>query len=99
MNNALFRFTFDRGVSLGSAENSVLLAALAGEALFGETSVETEFGYRIDDQARTILADGSTPTGSAIVKILLHFLRKEFGDAFRMERLPITPTVRTVGAA
>ncbi len=89
MNTAVFRFTFAQGVALDEVEATLLLSLLAAEGLFGESRVRLEASYFADAPRSTIVVDGSTPVGDAVVRIYTGFLTREIGaDAFAVRRMP-----------
>jgi hypothetical protein len=97
----VYRFRIAPDVSLSEAEMSLLLATFAVEGLFGRARVLTEFAYELHPDQRTLVVDGTTEVGSAVVQVFAGLLLREFGeDAFRVERLnPRSPTPPTMAAA
>lgn len=89
MNTAVFRFTFARGVEISEAEDTLQLAILAAEGLFGEARVRMEVSYHADAPRSVIVVDGATPSGDAVVRIFTSFLIREFGpEGFSVRRVP-----------
>lgn len=80
MHTSVYRFTFSRGVDLAEAEATLHLAILAAEGLFGQARVRIDFAYHLDAPRSTLIVDGGTPTGDAIVRVFTAFLVREFGD-------------------
>lgn len=84
----IFRFTFGSKAHLSEAEATHHLAMLAAEGLFGQARVRLDFGYHVDTPRSTLIVDGCTPTGDAIVRVFTAFLVDEFaGDGFAVRRV------------
>ena len=93
----VYRFEFDRSVSLTEAEETVQLAGMAVEGLFGTARVRMDFSYHVDEPHCTIFIDGTTEVGDAIVKVFTSLALREFGqNAFRVHRLEMRATVKHV---
>lgn len=89
MNTSVFKFTFGAGVALVDVEATLQLAILAAEGLFGESRVRMEVSYHCDAPRSTIVVDGSTGPGDAVMRIYTGFLTREIGpDAFSVRRMP-----------
>ena len=88
MAKEVYRYSFDEGVPVDDAEESLLLAVLAAECLHGESRVRLDAGYCIDKESRTCVVDAGTPVGQDISKVFTGFCIREFGeDSFRVERM------------
>lgn len=84
----VFRISFSSDVPLDEAEMTLQLASFAAEGLFGRARVRLDFGYFVDAPRQTILVDGSTEVGTAIVQVFVGLLLREIGeDSFRVERM------------
>jgi len=69
-------------------EESLLLAVLAAECLYGEARVRLDAGYSISERKRALVVDASTDIGRSINRIFTGFVTREFGeDAFKVERI------------
>ena len=91
----VYRFEFDRDVSLIEAEETAQLAGMAVEGLFSTARVLMDFNYHVDEPHRTIFIDGTTEVGDAIVKVFTALALREFGeDAFRIRRIEERSTVK-----
>jgi hypothetical protein len=89
----LFRFTLTDEVPLPKAEDSLRLALLAAEGLYGQAQVRLGAEYRIDEGAKTLTLDAGTPEGSAVTRMLAQFLARQFGDlSFAVRRLGAGPS-------
>jgi len=87
MNNDTVRYTFSRSVSMREVEETLLLAVLAVESLFGESTVRLDASFSIDSARRACVIDASTDVGRAICRVFTGFVSREFGsDAFEIRR-------------
>jgi len=69
-------------------EESLLLAVLAAECLYGEARVRLDAGYSISEEKHALVVDAGTDIGRSINRIFTGFVTREFGeDAFKVERL------------
>ena len=75
-----YRFEIDPSVALAEAEMSLHLAMIALEGLFGGAAVRLDARYRLDEAARAVVVDGSTPVGGSLVRVFATLLAREFGD-------------------
>ena len=80
MSQTTYRFEIDKSVPLTEAEQSLHLAMVAIEGLYGPAGVRLDARYHLDESGRAIEVDGSTPVGSSLVKIFTTLLLREFGD-------------------
>lgn len=80
---------------MDEVEDSLLLAALATESLFGKPLMRMECRFSLELKRRSCTIDGSTAIGRALASIFTGFLSNEFGDqGFRLHRLPGVGTVQ-----
>jgi len=83
-----YRYRFKEGVDLQEAENTLLLAVLAVEGLYGEARVRMDAGYAIDQSIRVIVVDASTEVGQSVNSIFTAYLLREFGRlSFHVRRV------------
>lgn len=83
-----YLYSFRQNVPMDEVEDSLLLAALATESLFGKPLMRMECRFRFELRRRICTIDGSTPVGRALASIFTGFLGNEFGDqGFRLHRL------------
>ena len=75
----IYRYQFRRDIALREAEDTLLLAILAAEGLFGEAQVRMDAGYDVDPSIHTIIVDASTEVGQAVSAIFTAFVLREFG--------------------
>jgi len=82
-------YSFRHHVPMGEVEDSLMLAALAAESLFGRVLMRMETRFRLNTKQRICSIDGSTPIGRALACVFTGFLNREFGDrGFRVNRVP-----------
>lgn len=82
-----YRYQFGEGSDLRDVEDTLLLALLAAEGIFGEARVRLDGGYSIDRDARTATVDASTVVGQIVNAVFTTFAIKEFGrDGFTVRR-------------
>lgn len=87
MSQTIYRFEIDQSVPLTEAEQSLHLAMIALEGLYGSAGIRLDARYHLDEGGRAIVVDGSTPIGSSLVKVFSTLLTREFGeDAARVIR-------------
>lgn len=83
----VFRFEFGPSVPLPEAEMTLQLAMIAVEGLVGQARVRLDAAYHLDEPRRTIIVDGTTPIGAALVRVFTGLALREFGeDAFCVRR-------------
>ena len=80
MSQTTYRFEIDQSVPITEAEQSLHLAMIALEGLYGPAGVRLDARYQLDESGRALVVDGSTPVGSSLVKIFTALLLREFGD-------------------
>ena len=76
-----YRYEFREGVSLRDVEDTLLLARLAGEAVFGEARVHLDAVHSVDRETRALTVDVSNAVGRLITAIFTTFALREFGRA------------------
>ena len=87
-NQMVYKYRFNRQVSLQEVEDSLMLAELAAECLHGRATMKLDAAFCIDRLNRACVVDGSCKIGQDIACIFTGFLAKEFGEeAFRVERV------------
>ncbi|QOJ04884.1 MAG: hypothetical protein HRU71_01265 [Planctomycetia bacterium] len=68
-------------------EETLLLAVLAVESLFGESTVRLDASYSVDAPRRSCAIDASTEVGRSLSRVFTGFITREFGgDAFGIHR-------------
>jgi len=88
MTTDIYRFELDKTVPLEEAEQSLHLAIIAVQGLFGQARVRLDAGYHLDEPRRVIVVDGTTAVGMSVVRVFTEFLLREFGwDGFEVHRV------------
>ena len=83
-----YRYRFADRVDLRDAGDTLLLAVLAAEGLFGAAQVRMDLGLAVDEAIGVIVVDASTDVGQAVNGIFMSFISREFGpDAFCVKRV------------
>lgn len=87
-----YRYQFRRDIDLRDVEDTLLLARLAAEGVFGEARVRMDSTFRIDRDARTVTMDAVGAVGRIVNAIFTVYAIKEFGrTAFTVRRLAAQP--------
>ncbi len=87
MTRDIYRYRFNENVPLRDAEESLLLAVLAVESLYGRSPVRLDAAFCLDREKRSCVVDAGSEVGRAIARIFTGFLTRQFGeDAFRVDR-------------
>jgi len=83
-----YKYQFRDGLDGRDVEDTLLLAFLAAEGIFGESRVRMDGAYSTDREARTVTVDASTAVGQAVNAVFTVYALKEFGrDGFTVRRL------------
>jgi len=83
----IYRYRFNENVPLREAEESLLLAVLAVESLYGRSPVRLDAAFCLDREKRSCVVAAGSEVGRAIARIFTGFLTRQFGEeAFRVER-------------
>jgi len=89
MRTDVYKFTFDPPVDMLETEATLQLAIVAAEGLFGEARTRMDAAYFVDAPRASLLVDGNTAVGNAVIRIFTAFATREFGsDAFAVRRMP-----------
>jgi hypothetical protein len=87
MSRTAFRYHL-RGVPAADAEDTLLLAIVATEALRGEAQVRLDARHYFDFRSCACVIDAGTRVGRDLNRLFVGLLRHEFGaDAFRVDRV------------
>lgn len=87
-----YRYKFGMGVSLCDAEDTLLLALLAAEGIYGECRVRMDAAYAVDEALGAIVVDAATEVGQDVCGMFTAFLTRQFGPrAFRVRRIEGSP--------
>jgi hypothetical protein len=83
-----YKYQFRPDIGLRDVEDTLLLAFLAAEGVFGETRVRMDGSYSPDHESRTLTVDASTRVGQIVAAVFTAYIIKEFGrDSFTVRRL------------
>ena len=83
-----YRYKFDDQVSLHDAQDTLALAVLAAEGLFGTARVRMDFAFATDEAIGVFVVDASTEVGQAVNRIFTTFLSRGFGPCcFNVKRV------------
>ena len=100
MTKKIVRYTFTRSASMREVEETLLLAVLAIESLFGESAVRLEASFSVDLSRRTCVIDSGTEVGGALCRVFTGLVSREFGrDAFEIQRGDSPPAKETEAGA
>lgn len=75
-----FHFTFKPSVPADELQDTVTLATIATEALYGAERVALEAQAEVDPKSRTVRVRGETEVGRAMASMFLGFVWREFGQ-------------------
>ena len=90
MTKEFYRYTFKAHVPIEEIEASLILAIFATESLHGEAQVRLDAGHYLDPDRRACIVEAGTAAGKDLARIFTGFLRREFAEAFTVERLEAT---------
>ena len=79
MNRIGYRYRFFGDVDFREAHDTLLLAMLAAEGLFGRTRVRMDVAWVEDDGLNVLIVDAGTLVGMTVCLIFTAFLAAEFG--------------------
>ena len=88
-----YRYRFRNQATLQEAEETLLLAMLAAEGLFGRCRLRMDVAWAVDESINTLVIDADTLVGMTINLIFTAFITAEFGaDAFDVRRVEAVAT-------
>lgn len=88
MNGQAYRYRFGGKVNLQDAKDTLVLALLATEGLFGRSRVRMDASWHWDEPINVIVIDAGTLVGLTVSLIFTAFITAEFGsDAFDIRRV------------
>jgi hypothetical protein len=89
MTTDVYRITINCAAKVSDAEQTLHLAILAAEGLFGEAQVRMDTAYHLDEPRRVLIIDASTAVGRVVLRMFIALLLHEIGcDAFTIRRVP-----------
>jgi hypothetical protein len=74
-----YKYQFRPDIGLRDVEDTLLLAFLAAEGVFGEARVRMDGSYSPDREARALTVAASTIIGQVVNAIFTAYIIKEFG--------------------
>ena len=84
--NAAFRYTFRHEIGARDIEETLLLSALACQALYGAAAVRLEAGYELDADRRRCVVSADSEVGRDLNLLFAGLIGQEFGaDSFTVE--------------
>jgi hypothetical protein len=81
MQRSHYRYVFDKSVSMSAVEETLHLAILGAESLFGESTVRMDATYSIDEAGHVCSVDASSEVGRSICRIFTGYVTREFGES------------------
>lgn len=88
MNREIYRYKFSDTVPMDSVDESLYLAVLAIECLYGRSRILMDTAYYVDEKKRACVIDARDEIGRSIARILTGFLTREFGEkSFTVEHV------------
>lgn len=96
MNRIGYRYRFSRDVDLREPRDTLLLALLAAEGLFGRTRVRMDAAWAEDEALNVLIVDAGTLVGMTGCLIFTAFLTAEFGaDGFDVRQVALQTSFTT----
>ena len=80
MHSELQKYKFKDSVDMEQAEDTLLLAIIAAEALHGRAAVRQEARYIFSEVKRSCVIERRGKISEDIIKLFTGFLIKEFGE-------------------
>ena len=88
MENRIHRFKFTERVPIADVEQTLHLAVLAAESMYGRPRVRLNASFFLDKGKRSCVIDTANEVGRDVSRIFTGFLTHEFGDgAFEINRI------------
>jgi len=83
-----YRYSFASGISFDAVEESLLLAVLSAEGVYGRSRVRLDGWFSSDTRRRRCYVDATTDVGRHIAQVFNGLLTKEFGEEeFEVDRV------------
>ena len=91
-----YSYKFKDTVDLEEAQDTLRLATLAAEGLFGRTRVHMDAAWATDETINVLIVDAGTLVGMTVSLIFTAFITTEFGaDAFDVRRVELERRFRS----
>ncbi len=92
MISTLYRYRFRAGIDLKEVEDTLRLAFIAAEGIFGQARVRMDTACAVDATINVIVVDASSLIGQVVGAIFTAFITHEFGqDGFSIRRVEGLP--------
>ena len=92
MNREIYRYAFCPDVPPDELENTLLLAVLATESLYGKSRVRLDASYCFDADKRACVIYATGDVGHVISRIFTGFAIREYGErSFKVRRVDQKP--------
>ena len=86
MSERIYRYHFTDSAPMENVEETLLLSAIAAEALHGRSQLNLDGNFSSDKKRRICHINADNQVGRDIATIFTGFLAREFGeDSFRVE--------------
>lgn len=83
----LYRYSFGDRISIQDVEETLMLALLGTESIYGAAQTRLDVLHSVDEATKQIVIDAATEPGLDLNRLFTGFLQREFGDdAFRVKR-------------
>jgi len=83
-----YTYTFAEGVDLEQVLDTLMLAIVSAEGVYGAARVRMDARCRVERTASFVAIDAATDVGQHINRVFTNFLTREFGaEAFEVRRL------------
>lgn len=92
MTNNTYRYTLGGDIPMREVQDSLMLAVLAMECIYGSAQARLDLSHEFDPKRRVCVIDAATQVGRDLNRLFTGFLQREFGaDSFRVERIYSSP--------
>ena len=81
MNRLVYKFNFSKDIPVDDIEDSLMVAALAAEALHGRAAMKIDLMFQFNKKSRICVVDAETQVGCDIARILTTFITKGYGES------------------
>ena len=85
MIRSIYRFSFDKTVSMDEVEQALALSTVAVESIHGEQAMMIDGKFTVLKRARICLIDAETQLGCDLARVLAGFMSTSSGGCFRTE--------------
>ena len=85
MIRSIYRFSFDKTISMDDVEKALALSTIAVESIHGEQAMMIDGKFAVLKRARTCLIDAETQLGCDLARVLAGFMSTSSGGCFRTD--------------